>query len=173
MPKLLPILLFLILSGCGTAVFEHKFEVTLNDPTERLGPEPEVSIFDNVMGYSDEWARRTMGTAAAGRPYAGRVSATDMKTVFDRTPPAMVQAGLALPALEQEGHFVLQIKPVAGPEQTTEMPYKSYTVPTAAEDQIKPLTARFTGTPSSKGWTIRLTVDVPPAPTDPVGPRKP
>jgi len=163
---LVTLLLSIIVAGCGTAVYHHKIEVSLNDPTKRLGDGPvEVSIFDSLMGYSDEWARRTMGTASAGSPYSGTWSDTDTKMVYDRTPPASLQAGLAVPALQKDGFFVLQIKPVAGPEQTTAMPYKSYGVSTPEEDQIKPLTARFTGTPSSTGWTIHLIVDVPPAAT--------
>jgi hypothetical protein len=164
MRQLLPVLLFSITAGCGTGVYNHQIEVSLNDPTKRLGDGPvEVSIFDNVMGYSDEWARRTMGTASAGSPYSGTWSDTATKMVYDRTPPEMIQAGLAVPALQKDGFFVLQMKPVAGSEQTTSLPYKSYRVATAEEDKIQPLVARLTGTPSSKGWTLRLVVDVPPA----------
>jgi hypothetical protein len=174
MRKLLAaLLLSIIAAGCGTGVYHHRIEISLNDPTKRLGDGPvEVSIFDNVMGYSDEWARRTMGTASPGTSYSGTVSDTDTKMVYDRTPPERVQAGLAVPALEKGGFFVLHVKPAAGSEVATTLPYKSYLVSTAEEDRIQPLTARVTGTPSSKGWTLHVTVDVPPAATA-ADPKKP
>jgi hypothetical protein len=170
MRKLLAtLLLSTIVAGCGTGVYHHKIEVSLNDPTKRLGDGPiEVSIFDSLMGYSDEWARRTIGTTSAGSPYVGTWSDTDTKMVYDRTPPQSIQAGLALPALQKDGFFVLLLKP--GSEQEKAMPYKSYGVSTREEDQIQPLTAKFTSTPSSKGWTIRMVVDIPPAPADPKKP---
>lgn len=164
MRHLLPFLALAVCTACGTGVYNHQIEVTINDPSRRLGPAPvEVSIFNKTSGSSEEWARKTMGTAGPGAPYTGTVGATDTKMIFDRTPPAMLDAGLALPALERDGFFVLDIKPVEGVEQTTAMNYRSYGVPTRDEDTILPLPAHFRSQGSSKGWTIHLTVDVPPA----------
>src|SRR5262245_58760690 len=103
-------------TGCGTAVFDHRFDVTVNDPCGRLGPGPvDVSIFDKVMGYSEEWARKTMGTATSARPYSGTVSATATRWITDccSLPPTVV-AGLALPAIQKDGYFVVDIQPEKG-----------------------------------------------------------
>jgi hypothetical protein len=152
--------LSIALSGCGTAVYDHKIEVTINDPSNRLGPPPlEVSVFDHTMGYSEEWARKTIGRASPGAPYAGAVSDTATKTAFDSSLPANMGAGLFLPALTKEGAFILELHPVEGPEQTATLPFR----PFLSADKVVPLPARFTSRASDKGWTIKLTVDVPPA----------
>ena len=48
------------------------------------------------------------------------------------------------------------------------MSYASFHVKTREEDSIPPLPAHYRSEASSKGWTIHLTVDVPP-----VDPKKP
>ena len=154
--------LSLALAGCGTAVYTHKIEVTINDPSNRLGlgpaPAVEVSVFDHTMGYSEEWARKTIGRAAPGAPYAGEVSDTATKTAFDSSLPADMSAGLFLPALTKDGAFILEIRPVEGPEQTATLPYRSFF---GGKAEVLPLPARFTSKGADKGWTIKLTVDVP------------
>ena len=45
---------------------------------------------------------------------------------YDRTPSALVQAGLFLPSFAKNGYFALLVRPVVGPEQTTLMTYKSF-----------------------------------------------
>jgi hypothetical protein len=156
--------LSIALTGCGTAVYTHKVAVTINDPSNRLGLGAaaafEVSLFDHTMGYSEEWARRTMGVAAPFAPYPGEVSDTATKMAFDSSLPEDMSAGLFLPALTRDGAFILEIRPVEGPEQVTTLPYRSFSG-AAAEVQLLP--ARFTSKAADKGWTIQLTVDVPPA----------
>jgi hypothetical protein len=157
------VLLTLTIAGCGTGVYNNKIEVTINDPSKRLGAEPiEVSVFHKNSGSSEEWARKTIGSTGAGKAYSAEVSETDMKMFYDRTPPSSIGVGVFLPAFEKDGYFVLEVRPVAGAEQTTLMNYRSFYVPTAEEDKIQPLAARLTSKGNSKGWTIRMIVDVPP-----------
>jgi hypothetical protein len=163
MRSCLPVMLLtLAIAGCGTGVYNNKIEVTINDPSKRLGPEPiEVSVFHKNYGDSEEWARKTIGTTGAGTTYSAEVSETDVKMIYDRTPPTSIGAGVFLPAFEKNGYFVLEVRPVAGAEQSTLMNYRSFLVPTAEEYKIQPLPARLTSTGSSKGWTIKMIVDVP------------
>lgn len=155
-------------AGCGTAVYTHKIEITVNDPSNRLGPGPlEVSVFDDAMGYSEEWARRTIGKAAPGAPHAGEVSDTATKMIYDSSLPANMSAGLFLPAFEKRGAFIMELRPVEGPEQTVYLPYRSFTAATLEEDKILPLPARFTSKSADKGWVITMTIDVPPAGSKP------
>ena len=165
MKKLMVLVLFALVStACGTAVYEHRFEVAVNDPQNRLGPPPvDVSIFDSSMGRSEEWARKTIGRSSPGQPYIGQTSSTAAKMVYDSSLPASVTAGLFLPGLEKAGFFMLSVATADGPERATTLKYASFNVPTAEEDKIQPLTARFSSVPAKKGWTIRLTVDVPAA----------
>jgi len=164
MRPLLPLLVFTIAAaaGCGTGTYDHKIELTIKDPSRRLGPEPiEVSIF-NTTGSSEEWARRTIGTTGTGKPYNGVTWSTDTKMAYDRTPPANLDAGLFLPGLRQEGYYLLKIRPIAGTDQTTALTWASFHVRTNEDDTVPPLPAHFRSEAARKGWTIHLTVDVPP-----------
>jgi hypothetical protein len=150
-------------AACGTAVYNHRIEIAIEDPSGRLGPPPiAVSVFDRTMGSSDEWAGRWMRDSRPGAPYMGEVSATATKMMFDASPPARVDAGIALPAYEKEGFFVLDITPVEGSEQTTVLPFVAYGVLSKPAASIVPLPARFRSEFSDKGWLIHLVVVVPP-----------
>jgi hypothetical protein len=148
-------------AACGTAVFEHHVTVAIVDPAGRLGDGPiEVSLFDHRMGSSEEWARRTIGVSTSSAPYAGRVSATATKMVLDTSLPADVAAGLAIPAYETRGYFLLDLRPQAGTDDVSLafVPYGAY-VPEG--DAVAPLRARITSEPGDRGWRISLTVHIP------------
>jgi hypothetical protein len=149
--------------GCGTAVYDHQFEVVINDPTGRLGSGPvDISIFDKVMGYSEEWARRTMGVATATKPYVGTVGDTATKWAWDSSLPPSVVAGLAVPAVEKNGYFVVDISPVRGTAKTAALAFAPYGSYFPEGNTVAPLAVRYEGEPAGKGWRIRLTVDIPP-----------
>lgn len=156
------------MAACGTAVYDHRIEVTIQDPSGRLGPPPiAVSVFNKTMGSSEEWAQRWMGNTAPGAPYVGNVDATGTKMAFDSSPPSRVDAGIALPSYEKEGFLVLDVAPVEGPEQSTVLTFVPYGVSSKSAASIIPLPARFRSESSSKGWLIHLTIDVPPPTTSP------
>ena len=155
-------------AGCGTAAYTHKIEVTINDPSNRLGGKPaEVSVFDHQNGMSEEWARKTIGTTAPGALYTGEAFATATRMIYDTSPPPPITAGVYLPALQKDGYFRLDITPVEGPEQATTLTYYAFQAPAPEAGKIPPVPARFTSKAGEKGWTIHLALDVPPA----AGPR--
>lgn len=148
-------------AACGTASFEHRFEVVLNDPSSRLGAGPEVSIFDYKMGRSEEWARRTIGVATASKPYSGAVGDQAVQWGWDWHLPPDVEAGLAIPALEKNGYFVVNLA-APGAAQATTLAFVPYSSDYPEGLQVKPLAARYQADPADKGWRITLTVDIPP-----------
>lgn len=156
------------LAGCGTAVYDHQIEIAIQDPSGRLGPPPiAVSVFDKEMGSSEEWAKRWMGTTGPSALYVGKVAATATRMIYDSTPPAHVETGIALPSYAKEGFFVLDINPVEGSELTTVLPFVPYGIPSPPAAATVPLPARFRSEFSGKGWKIHLIIDVPPATTKP------
>ena len=151
------------LTGCGTAVYDHRIEIAIQDPAGRLGPPPiAVGVFDKDMGSSEEWAGKWMGGTGPGVPYVGKVSATATKMFYDSAPPARVETGIALPSYAKAGYFLLDVNPVEGAEQTTVLTFVPYGTPSPAAVSTVPLPARFSSEFSGKGWLIHLTVDVPP-----------
>jgi hypothetical protein len=159
------VLLFLLLAaaGCGTAVFEHRIEIAVEDPAGRLGTPVEVSIFDPYMGRSEEWARKTMGVSSASAPHVARVTATATKMVFDASLPAAVTAALVIPAYETQGYFHLDLRPVAGVEEAAAVTFVPWGDPVPDVAGRAPLRARYRSEPAEIGWRIHLTVEIPPA----------
>ena len=151
-------------ASCGTAVFDHVVEVRVADPTGRLGVPPiEVSIFDKQSGQSEEWAHRTIGKAGPNSPYVGKVWSTATKTIFDSSLPKRVEMGLAVPAYESRGYFVLALEPAAGEEQRVTAAFAPYGAYFAdANSEIVPLPLRVRSEKGKKGWLIHVTIDVPP-----------
>ena len=141
--------LTLAMAGCGTGVYHNKIEVTINDPSKRLGPEPiEVSVFHKNEGDSEEWARKTMGSTGAGKTYSAEVSATDVKSVcYDRTPPTSIGAGLFLPAFEKNGYFGCLASWPGGAGRVDELP--SFLV-RPLRNTNSAATARLTSTGSAR-----------------------
>jgi len=151
------------LTGCGTAVYDHRIEIAIQDPAGRLGPPPiAVSVFDKDMGSSEEWAGKWMGGTGPGAPYVGKVSTTATRMFYDSTPPARVETGIALPSYAKEGFFLLDVNPVEGTDQTTVLTFVAYGTPSPAAASTVLLPAKFRSEFSGKGWLIHLTVDVPP-----------
>jgi hypothetical protein len=149
------------LGGCGTAVFHHTVEVVLQDPSGRLGGGPvPVSVFDHLMGYSEEWARRSIGPASSARPYRATVSSTAAKTIFDSSPPDRVEVGLAIPSLEGRGYFLVTLQPKLAPEAIVQASYCRYDAyfPDAGAPTLP---VRYQATPSADGWRLRLIPQIP------------
>jgi hypothetical protein len=166
MPLLLVLSSVWLASACGTATFDHVVNVSIADPSRRLGNPPiAVGIFNKTSGQSEEWARRTMGVAGPGTPYTGTVWATDTKTLFDSSLPKHVEMGLSVPAYEAAGYFIVSLQPVAGQDQRATAsfaPYGDYFA--QADSKVEPLPLRVRSEKGKQGWHIAMTIEVPPAP---------
>ncbi len=150
-----------VFAGCGTAVFHHKIDVRVDDPTKKMGNEPiEMAIFNQSWTVDEAWVRQFAGKMAAGKPYIGETSATEMK-FFDFSPPKDLDAGLFLPSLRADGYYILKVKPVSGTDQQTELKWESFFVRTKEDDAVPPLPAHYRSEASRKGWIVQLTLDVP------------
>lgn len=151
-------------SSCGTGVFVHTFEVVIADPAGRLGPPPvEVGIFDYTMGRSEEWARRTSGTAAPGAPYRGEHRAVESRMVMDSSPAPRVAVGLWLPAYQRAGFFHLIVEPRAGDVQRVTLPFVPWADSYPEGTKVVPLSATVRSTAGEGAWVFHLTLEVPPA----------
>ena len=151
-------------SACGAMVFEHRVDVSVRDGSGHLLDRPvEVSIFDTTMGSSDEWARKTAGPSTAAAAYVGRVTEVATRTIFDRSLPASISAGLAIPEYSTVGYFALRLEPQPGAEQTIELPFFLYNPDVRPDAPVPPLPARVSATAMDKGWLIRLAVTLPAA----------
>lgn len=168
-PSLRPVLLAaatLALAACGTGVHEHAVEVSLSDPSGRLGAGPwEVSVFDGVMGRSEEWARKTIGTASAGAPWRTTFPTVDTVTVGTAR-PAKVDLWIYLPALERRGFFQVRLEPQARPSALVPAAFGAFAEPVPAAE-APTLGVRYAATAAEKGWRLALTLEVPAGPPPP------
>jgi hypothetical protein len=155
----------LLLSGCGTGVFTHRFEIAISDPSGRLGAAPvEISLFDRTMGRSEEWARRTMGTVSPGAPFAGTYESVETKMLFDSSPASRVAVALWLPAYERAGYFSLVLEPIAGTEQRVTLPFVPWADFYPEGHTVVPMPARVRSEARDGAWLFHVTLEVPPPP---------
>jgi hypothetical protein len=160
-------LIALMLPACGTATFDNTFIVVIDDPSDRLESEVAVSVFDNVMGFSRDWAQRTMGTTSPDAPYIGTVPATDTKMIFDSSPPARVAAGLAIPAYTDDGSFQIVCDPGGAEQQEITAGFAPYDERDPKAETVAPLALSVASTPGDRGWIMHVTVHIPPEPVSP------
>ncbi len=155
----------LLLSGCGTGVFTHRFEIAIADPSGRLGPPPvEISLFDRTMGASEEWARKTIGTAAPGSPFMGTYESVETKMMFDSSPAKRVAVALWLPAYEKAGYFSFVLEPIAGAEQQVTLPFAPWADFYPEGSKVVPIPARVRSEARDGAWLFHVTLDIPPPP---------
>jgi hypothetical protein len=160
--RLLLLLLPLSLLGCGTRVFTHTVTITLDDPDSRLGPPPhEVSLFDAVMGQSEEWARRTIGRTAPDAPFTTTITTTDTVMVGESGPKPRIGGGLYLPALERQGYFAVSLTAEDGATQEVQAPFVPFFGFPADQPRPSPLAVRATATAGDDGWRLALVVRLP------------
>lgn len=161
---LLVILAHVVAAGCGTGVFVHRFEIAVSDPSGHLGAAPvEIGIFDPTMGRSEEWARKTAGTAAPGSPYRGEHRSVESKMVFGSSPASRVAVAVWLPAYEKAGFFQLILQPEAGSEQAITLPFAPWADSYPEGSKVRPLSATVRSEARDGAWIFHLTIEVPPA----------
>jgi hypothetical protein len=154
----------LLLSGCGSGVFTHRFEISVSDPSGRLGAAPfEISLFDRTMGASEEWARNTLGTVAPGAPFTGTYQSVETKMLLDSSPPERVATALWLPAYEKAGYFSVVLEPIAGAEQQVTLPFAPWADVHPEGGRVMPIAARVRSEARDGAWVFHVTLDIPPS----------
>ena len=153
----------LLLSSCGTALVENRFSVSIDDPHDQFGGAPvAVSIFDTTMGNSAEWAEKTMGVATPDAPYTTSFSSTTAKVLGDTSPSERVNAGLALPELQDKGYFGIGLQPVDGQTQEIQAPFVGYYDYNPSKDgPVDPLTVTVTSRAGDLSWDFQIQVQIP------------
>lgn len=142
-----------LLSGCGTKSFSNSVAVVVSAPQQ-------VSVFDQQMGESAQWASQWLGPAAPGAPYTRDVPALDTKFVGDDSPPASIRAGVYLPDLTDEGYFSFVDNDAVAGTSTQALPFIPWysETPVPARDPL-PVTVEVL--PGSNGWLVNITVPDP------------
>jgi hypothetical protein len=143
--------------GCGTAVYTHKIDITVT--RDGAPVENRVAIFDHSMGYSREWAERSLGVSRPAQPYAGSFSSTATVTLVDRKLPSTLDIAFALPEVSPDGYYLLimQLPAEGGREgQARFVRFDEYfPAATAASLPVK-----YVSMPEDKGWRVRLDIQI-------------
>ena len=159
--KSIAILSLLLLTACGTHVFEHVVEISIDDPTHRLGENVQVSVFDHSMGYSMEWALRDMRVVTATRPYVGRWSTANAVAVGNSGPRPTLDLAFSLPQLSREGYFFIALEPAEGETKQGTAAFASYGTYFPEPRPGLSLPVRYVAREAKNGWHIQLTAQVP------------
>lgn len=138
------------LVGCGTKSFSNA--VAVITPTRQ-----QVSVFDQQMGESAEWAGQWLGEAAPGSPYTREVPTTDTKLIGDSSPPASVRAGIYLPDRTDTGYYSLIVNDAVAGSREVEVPFVAWysETPVPAQPAL-PVTLELA--PGPNGWLVNITV---------------
>ena len=150
-----------LLGGCGTAVYKHQIELSIDDPSARLGSEPvRVSIFDHQMGYSREWAEKGAGTTSPGKPFRAEYTQTAGAYIGSGLPKS-VGLSFIIPKLDEDGYWFIDLAPAAGAEVSGHAGYTSFGEYFPSTERPRALPVRYVAEEGDDGWIIRMTVSIP------------
>lgn len=138
------------LAGCGTKSFSNA--VAVLTPTRQ-----QVSVFDQQMGDSSEWASQWLGYSEPGTPYTREIPTTDTKLIGDGSPPASVRAGIYLPDRTQTGYYSLIVNDAVAGVSEVEVPFVAWYSPDPVPAQPA-LPVRLELAPGPNGWLVNITV---------------
>ncbi len=153
---LLAVIAAVVLTACGTGTFDAHYQVGVpDDPAAAAVP---VSMFDPMMGNTQDWAERTLGAASPGQPYEATITAVESRMVTDTGPSPELSAGLYLPALRTDGWYSVAFTPEEGVEQevfATFVPWDPPGTPRA------PVRLRVVSTPDGSAWNVSIVLPAP------------
>lgn len=146
--------LFLFAAACGTVVDETEVVVTV----EPASSAPvEVSIFDHQMGYSRDWAHKTMAATSAAKPYTTSYSTTRTAMVTGPKRAPKLEMSLAVPRLSDDGYYLFAVELPSESEtegKASFVEYGSY----FPEQGAPMIPIRYRSESTTKGWRVFLTV---------------
>ncbi len=150
-------------AGCSAETYAHQMSVAVIDPGGRLGPGPAaVGLFRPAAGTRAEGPPDAMGTATAEAPYRLTLRVPATRVLFDPDLPGQIVVALAIPAYEPGGYFVISIAPDPLAEKSVVAPLTWYSGHAPAPSPVPPLPVSYTSTAGDDGWTIAMTVEIPP-----------
>lgn len=168
-------LFVLVLAGagaaCGTVVIEHDVQLTINDPTGRLGPPPwEVAVNAPSPLYSGsvDWALDANGgQASPGAPYSAAFSHTRAVAGLGVPHEQEVEIAIVLPALRDDGWWGGRLQILEDRRVRGHVRFAAWGS-LFAEEGSESLPTRGTATPRDEGsWRLELTIEIPAAPGAP------
>ena len=138
------------LTGCGTKSFSNA--VAVITPTRQ-----QVSVFDQQMGDSSDWASQWLGYSEPGAPYTREVPTTDTKLIGDGSPPTSLRAGIYLPDRTDTGYYSLMLNDAVAGVSDVELPFVAWYSPEPVPAQ-SPLPVRLELAAGPNGWLVNITV---------------
>lgn len=124
--------------------------VVVSSPTE-------VSVFDQQMGESAEWASQWLGEASPGTPYTREVPALDTKLIGDSSAPSSVRFGIYLPQRTPSGYYSFVDNAAVSGTREAELPFVAWYSPTPVPAQ-EPLAVRLDLREGPNGWIANVTL---------------
>jgi hypothetical protein len=152
--------MLVVSASCGTAVYEHRIEVAVDDPANKLGPPPvQVSVFDHQMGYSEDWAKKSLRPTSTSAPYVQSITTTGTVAVGNSALPKEVTIAVALPVLSAEGYYLFTAELPAEHERSAKASFVRYGeyFPDPGAPTVG---VRYHSEPDKKGWRVFVVVAI-------------
>jgi len=147
---LLAVFAAVVLAACGTGTFDAHYQVSVADDSTAAVP---VSMFDPMMGNTQDWAERTLGTASPGKPYEATITAVESRMLTDTGPSPELSAGLYLPSLRTDGWYSVSFTPEDGVDQQVSAKFVPWDPPGTPQ---APVQLRVGSTTDGDAWNVSI-----------------
>lgn len=154
------LMLLFVAAGCGTAVYEHRIQVAVEDPAKKLGPPPiEVSVFDHQMGYSEDWAKKSLRPTSASALYEQSLTTTGTAAIGSSPRPKEVTIAVALPSLSAEGYYLFTAELPAEQDRNAKASFVRFGE-YFPDPGAPTIAVRYHSEPDKKGWRVFIVVAI-------------
>ena len=152
--------------SCVNPRIEHEVRITLRDPTGRLGPPPwTVGVHNDTSAFNNsvEWVLEASGgTATPAAPYVGHFVTEEVQVVTWTSRATELEMALVVPALAARDWWktILLVEKDGSARGYARRSAFGSLFPTGDSEVVM---MRGTARPRDKGWSLDLTIDIPPA----------
>ena len=146
-------LVLLVLSSCGTKVFNNKISVNLSGSSQASGI---VSVFDYQMGKDRDWIIKQGKSLDRNQKLSFSYSSLKTVMIFDSSLPEKISFGLFIQPISDDGFFAIETEG----KEVKDIDMKAIFVPFYGREAAKKidLAAKYSLSQSSEGWSLEINI---------------
>lgn len=146
-------IVLLVLSSCGTKVFNNRISVNFsgNSPANGI-----VSVFDYQIGKDRDWIIKQGKSLDRNQKLSFSYSSLKTVMIFDSSLPTQISFGLFIQPISDDGFFAIQTEG----KEVKDLDMKATFIPFYGKEATKKidLTAKYSLSQSSEGWSLEINI---------------
>ncbi len=145
--------------GCGEKIYQHRVIVHVVPGHPQLGPPPfAVALWNRSLGSDAAYAETWMRPTTPERPAVVQLTTTEpSRFLGSGSLPSVVGLALAVPRLNENGYYWLELKPEPAEETVISAPFVPWGS-TEPDPRLPELKVQCVAERANGGWRLRLTV---------------